>query len=217
MEEAPVSTHSNRLLNGEAVKPGRILVHMCCGPCSIYPLKSILGDHSEVWGFFYNPNIHPHSEFLKRLQAVKTLAGYLSIDVILHEEYKPLPFIKHLKASTGGTKYPPKDLRCGYCYALRLEATARAAKSNGFDAFSSSLLYSKYQNHDEIRRLGIDLGKKYGILFYYEDYRTGWQEGIDESREKGLYRQKYCGCIYSRIERYSKKKGAGKLPLKHGG
>jgi len=206
MKEATFPVPSNRLLSGEASKRGRILVHMCCGPCSIYPLKAMLGDRAEVWGFFYNPNIHPHSEFLKRLSAVKTLAGLLSINVILHEEYKPLPFIRNLKASTGGQKHPPKDLRCRYCYGVRLEETAKAAKSNGFDAFSSSLLYSKYQNHEEIKELGVDLGKKYGILFYYEDFRAGWQDGINESKEKGLYRQKYCGCIYSKIERYSKKK-----------
>ncbi len=216
LEDKDLSIVTNRRQNREVGKPGRILVHMCCGPCSIYPLKSILGDHAEVWGFFYNPNIHPHSEFLKRLSAVKALAGYLSINVILHEEYKPLPFIKHLKALANNLKHPPKDLRCSYCYSLRLEETAKAAKSNGFDAFSSSLLYSKYQNHEKIKELGIDLGKKYGILFYYADFRTGWQDGINESREKGLYRQKYCGCIYSKIERYSKKEEGRKAALETG-
>ena len=212
LEDKDQSVLSNRLLDEEAANPHRILVHMCCGPCSIYPLKSILGSMADVWGFFYNPNIHPRSEFLKRLAAVRTLAGYLSINVIIHEEYRPLPFIKHLKASTGALKHPPKESRCGYCYSLRLEETAKTAVSRGFDAFSSSLLYSKYQNHDDIKKLGIDLGKKYGMPFYYEDFRAGWHEGINESRGKGLYRQKYCGCIYSRIERYSKKKESGKLP-----
>ncbi len=207
LESKDLSIVSNEGRTGASVKPCRLLVQMCCGPCSIYPLKSALKGHADVWGFFYNPNIHPYSEFKKRLSAVKTLAGYLSVNLILNEEYKPVSFIKKLKSSAGNVKYPPKDLRCGCCYSVRLEETAKAARSNGFDSFSSSLLYSKYQNHDEIREIGIGLGKKYGILFYYEDFRTGWQEGINESKEKGLYRQKYCGCIYSKIERYSNRKG----------
>lgn len=188
----------------------KLLVHMCCGPCSVYPIKDRLNGVAEVWGFFHNPNIHPLSEFRKRLEAVKTLAAHLSINVIYDETYRPVEFIKGMKASLelGGedVKFPPKDKRCSYCYSTRLEETARAAKANGFDSFTSSLLYSKYQNHEEIKAFGIDLAEKYGILFYYEDYREGWQKGIDGSKEIGLYRQKYCGCAYSKIERYSKKK-----------
>lgn len=186
---------------------GRILVHMCCGPCSIIPLKTILQGKAEVWGFFHNPNIHPYSEFRKRLEAVKTLASYLSVNLICDEDYKPVEFIKGMKASIEGSpKYPPMNIRCEYCYSTRLEATAKAAKANGFESFSSSLLYSKYQNHELIQGIGVDLAEKYGILFYYEDFRVGWQEGIDQSRTIGLYRQKYCGCAYSKIERYANKK-----------
>lgn len=202
MTEVPLQS-----LSPESGKePGRILVHMCCGPCSIMPLKTFLNGRAEVWGYFYNPNIHPYSEFKKRLEAVKTLASCLSVKVIYNEEYTASSFIKDMKASLGGdVKYPPKDERCSFCYSTRLEETAKAAKANGFDAFSSSLLYSRYQNHDEIKALGVDLGRKYGIIFYYGDFRSNWQEGIDQSKDMGLYRQKYCGCIYSRIERYSKK------------
>lgn len=187
---------------------------MCCGPCSIYPLKELLKDTAEVWGFFYNPNIHPYSEFKKRLGAVKTLAGLMSVNVICDESYKPVYFIKNLKASIGPgyekSRIPPEEKRCTYCYASRLEETAKAALEHGFDAFSSSLLYSKYQNHEEIKRLGIEIGERNGIPFLYDDYREGWREGIDYSREMGLYRQKYCGCIYSRIERFSGNKDKGK-------
>lgn len=191
-------------------KPPRLLVHMCCGPCSIIPLKSVLGGW-DVWGFFFNPNIHPYGEFRKRLEAVKQLAGYLSINVIYNEEYRPTRFINEMKASlcpddSGEVRYPAFGDRCVYCYRVRLEETARAAKENGFEFFTSSLLYSKYQNHGNIKEAGIGFALKYGVEFYYEDFRPGWQAGIDESKEMGLYRQKYCGCIYSRIERYSKKK-----------
>ncbi len=192
----------------------RILVHMCCGPCSIYTIKTILKEKAQVFGFFHNPNIHPYSEFKLRLAAVKKLAALLSIEVIYDEEYRPMAFIKGMKASLDpgdhggpGSGKPPEGPRCVYCYSERLEATARAAKANGFDAFSSSLLYSKYQNHEEIKRLGTGFAEKYGVDFYYEDFRPGWQSGIGQSREMGLYRQKYCGCIYSKMERYSKKKG----------
>lgn len=187
-----------------------MLVHMCCGPCSIYPLKELLKGEAEVWGYFYNPNIHPYSEFKKRLGAVRELARLMSVDVVLNEDYKPALFIRKLKESLPeehrAGKMPPEGPRCTYCYSSRIEETARAAREGGFDAFSSSLLYSKYQNHEEIKSLGLELSERYGVEFIYRDFRDGWQEGIDFSKEMGLYRQKYCGCIYSRIERFSKKK-----------
>jgi predicted adenine nucleotide alpha hydrolase (AANH) superfamily ATPase len=92
--------------------------------------------------------------------------------------------------------------RCGYCYASRLRFTAAAAAARGFEAFSTSLLYSRYQRHEEIRQLGEAAGKEFSVLFHYEDFRPGWQEGIRLSKELGLYRQQYCGCIYSEKERY---------------
>lgn len=191
-----------------ATQPGRILVHICCGPCSIAPLKYLLKGTSEVCGFFHNPNIHPKKEFLLRLEAAKTLARHLSLDVIYDEAYRPLPFIKGQKASSGdpNATHPPKASRCLYCYATRLEETAKAAVANGFDAFSSSLLYSTSQRHGEIASIGVDLERKYGIIFYYKDFRAFWQAGLDESKALGIYRQKFCGCVYSRIERYANAK-----------
>jgi epoxyqueuosine reductase len=189
---------------------GRVLVHMCCGPCAVIPLKTLLNGRFEVWGFFHNPNIHPYSEFLKRLSAVKTLASHLEVDLICNEEYRPMEFIREMRESLPemAPKHPPKGQRCSFCYSTRLEETAKAAAMNGFDAFSSSLLYSKYQDHDEIKKLGAKLAEKYSVRFYYEDFRVGWQEGFDRSREIGLYMQKYCGCVYSKIERYAGKKKA---------
>lgn len=92
--------------------------------------------------------------------------------------------------------------RCTYCYQSRLEETARTAAEHGFDSFSSSLLYSRYQQHDVIRASGAALGARYGIEFLYEDFRVGWQAGIAASKALGLYRQQYCGCIYSERDRY---------------
>jgi hypothetical protein len=174
---------------------------MCCGPCSIYPLKKILGPGVDVWGFFHNPNIHPFAEFKKRLDAVKRLAGLMSMDVIYDEAYRPREFVRGVRELTG-EGYPVEGVRCEYCYTSRLEATARAAAESGFDAFTSSLLYSRYQDHEGIRAFGAEMAGRYGVEFLYGDFREGWQEGIDESKEMGLYRQKYCGCMYSRLERF---------------
>ncbi len=191
----------------------RVLAHICCGPCSIYPLKELLkgradgGSTPVVWGFFYNPNIHPYSEFKKRLTAAKTLSNLLAVNVIFHEKYEPSVFVKGVKgARDGSARFPGKGKRCDYCYKSRLEKTAKAAVEFGFKYFTTSLLYSKYQMHDEIKKTGIDLGEKYGIIFYYEDYRSGWAQGIEESRALGLYRQNYCGCIYSKFERNAEKR-----------
>lgn len=96
------------------------------------------------------------------------------------------------------------EKRCSYCYASRLEIVANAASMEGFEAFTSSLLYSRYQNHDEIKATGQKLATDGGTPFHYDDYRVGWQEGIRLSKEMGLYRQQYCGCIYSEKDRYWK-------------
>jgi predicted adenine nucleotide alpha hydrolase (AANH) superfamily ATPase len=87
---------------------------------------------------------------------------------------------------------------------MRLEQAARFAAANHYEAFSSTLLYSRYQNHALLRETGEKLAQRHGIAFYYEDFRRGWQEGISRSKELGLYRQPYCGCIYSEQERYDK-------------
>jgi len=184
----------------------RVLAHICCGPCAVAPLRKLLGEHADIWGFFHNPNIHPRSEFKKRLESVKELARILSLPVICDEEYSPSAFIKGVREETmTPSGIPPHGGRCAYCYSTRLDATARQAALRGFDAFTSSLLFSMYQGHEQIMEAGIESARKYGILFLYEDFRTLWQEGMDSSRGLGLYMQKYCGCVYSRIERYSKK------------
>ena len=147
-----------------ATQPGRILVHICCGPCSIAPLKYLLKGTSEVCGFFHNPNIHPKKEFLLRLEAAKTLARHLSLDVIYDEEYRPLPFIKGQKASSGdpNATHPPKASRCLYCYATRLEETAKAAVANGFDAFRRSPV--QHRRGTAIASIGVDLKERHNLL-----------------------------------------------------
>ena len=177
----------------------RILVHVCCGPCAVYPIKKLLAGRFGVYGFFYNPNIHPEEEFKKRLEASKKLASLMGIETLFHDQYDPLPFLSGLAVL--GKAEPLKDERCETCYAIRLKKTAETAKECGFDYFSSSLLFSKRQFHDIVVSVGKKIEKEVGVSFYYEDFRSGWQEGIEESKKMGLYRQNYCGCVFSRIER----------------
>lgn len=176
----------------------RILLHICCAPCAIYPLTELRRLGAEVTGYFYNHNIHPYTEFRLRREALEGYAGQVALPMLWHREYDLEEFLASVAAA-------PQS-RCGYCYRSRLERTARTAAEQGFDCFSSTLLYSRYQNHEEIRRAAEDAGARYGVTFHYDDYRRGWQEGIDRSKELGLYRQKYCGCIYSEKDRYLRKK-----------
>jgi len=172
----------------------RILLHTCCGPCALFPLRTLRVAGHDVTGFFYNPNIHPYQEYLLRRDAVVRMAELETMPLIMHDDYDLEGFLANVAAAP--------EQRCSYCYALRLRATARAAAEGGFDAFSAALLYSRYQKHDEIRELGEQIGREFGVAFHYQDFRPGWQEGIRLSKELGLYRQQYCGCIYSEKERY---------------
>jgi predicted adenine nucleotide alpha hydrolase (AANH) superfamily ATPase len=171
-----------------------ILLHICCGPCAIYPLKALRTAGHGVTGLFFNHNIHPYQEFRRRADAALQFAATSSLELIMQDDYQLEEFL-------GAVAAEPSE-RCRYCYVSRLEVAAREAAQRGFGAFTSTLLYSRYQNHDLIRSEGERLGQQFGIRFHYEDYRPGWHEGIRLSKEMGLYRQQYCGCIYSEKERY---------------
>jgi predicted adenine nucleotide alpha hydrolase (AANH) superfamily ATPase len=174
----------------------KILLHICCAPCSIIPLQALRNEGHEVTGFFYNHNIHPYQEYKRRLDAVREYADITRLDINILDEYRLEEFL-------GNVAGEPEN-RCSYCYSSRLEMAALTASKSGFDAFTSSLLYSRYQQHDKIRQLGEEIAVRHGIDFHYDDYRKGWQEGIRTSKELGLYRQQYCGCIYSEKDRYWK-------------
>lgn len=173
-----------------------ILLHVCCGPCAIYPLRVLRQQGHRVRGYFYNPNIHPFNEFTRRINALKNLAEQTAFPLDIDATYGLTTYLRQVVFH--------EDLRCGICYAMRLEETARKAAGEKAAAFTTTLLYSRYQNHDQIKETGLRLADQYGVEFYYEDFRRGWQEGIDRSIAMGLYRQPYCGCIYSEQERYDK-------------
>jgi len=172
----------------------RVLLHTCCGPCALYPLATLRGEGMDVSGFFYNHNIHPYQEYARRRDAAQQMADLEGMPLVIRDEYRLEEFLAAVAAEP--------DKRCGYCYASRLEAVAAAASEAGFDAFTSSLFYSRYQNHELMRHKAEEAARQHGVSFLYRDFRPGWQEGIRRSKELGLYRQQYCGCIYSEKERY---------------
>jgi len=175
----------------------KVLLHICCANCAIYPIKTMRTEGLEVMGFFYRHNIHPYTECLKRQEALETYADQINLKVIYQEGYDLEGFIRNVAFREAE--------RCNYCYHDRLRSTALLARSGKFDYFSSTLLYSKHQNHELIRSMGESIGKTVGVPFFYRDYREGWKEGIEYSKQMGLYRQQYCGCVYSEKERFYRK------------
>ncbi|MBF0241364.1 MAG: epoxyqueuosine reductase QueH [Desulfamplus sp.] len=174
----------------------RLLLHTCCAPCTIYPLKILQNENIDVMGFFYRHNIHPFSECLRREETLIEYAKIKGIKVILQQSYELERFLQSVAFR--------EDKRCSFCYHDRLSSSAKVAKKGKFEAFSSTLLYSRFQNHDLIREIGESVSKEVGIPFFYRDFRDGWKEGIEESKELGMYRQQYCGCIYSEKDRFYK-------------
>lgn len=171
-----------------------ILLHQCCGPCSIYPIITIQNMGHSVTTYFFNHNIHPVQEYYKRMEGAILVSRHYNIECIVEDYYGLVEFLRH--------NVNNEKERCLYCYERRLDKVAEKATLLKMDAFSSSLLYSKMQNHDKIKEIAENISKKYNIEFFYYDFRQGWQEGIDISKELEIYRQNYCGCIYSEEDRF---------------
>ncbi len=180
--------------------PDRLLLHSCCAPCLIAPYQQLKADGVSVSVLWYNPNIHPVTEYRLRLQALKDFAATEGFPLILKDVYGLRDFVRAVAGDT--------DSRCEHCYRVRLEMAAKTAAEQGFEAFSSTLFFSKYQNHELMLQIARELAEKYGTRFFYRDWRELWEEGKRLSLEAGMYRQKYCGCVFSEEERYLKlKKG----------
>jgi predicted adenine nucleotide alpha hydrolase (AANH) superfamily ATPase len=172
----------------------KILLHICCAPCAIYPIDVLRADDWEVMGYFHRSNIHPYTECLKRQDTLAAYARKIALKVIYQKGYDLEGFLQNIAYR--------ESQRCTYCYYDRLKSTALIAKRGRFDSFSTTLLYSKFQRHERIRSMGEAVARSTGVKFHYADYRQGWQAGIDASKRLGMYRQQYCGCIYSEKERY---------------
>ena len=174
----------------------KILLHCCCAPCSLSCIDPLKDEGVEITAFWYNPNIHPFKEYEARRDCLVDFMAEQKIPLVVKEDYGLREFVRNVAENI--------DNRCEYCYSVRLEQTAKYAKENGFDGFTSTLFSSLYQNHEMMVKKAEELAEKYGIEFYYRDFRPNFREGNQKAREKGFYMQKYCGCIFSEEDRYQK-------------
>ena len=175
----------------------KTLLHICCAPCANQCVESLRGEHIEVYGFWYNPNIHPYMEYAARRDCLVDYAKRVGMSLYVQEDYGLRDFCRAV--------CDDMDHRCGYCYGIRLYAAAKFAAEHGFDSFTSTLFVSPYQDHEKMREIAEAAGKMHGVEFLYRDFRTGFREGQAIAREEQLYMQKYCGCVFSEGERYDKK------------
>lgn len=162
-------------------------------------MRDLVAESHEVTGYFFNPNIQPLAEYFRRREGALQTAASHGISVLFPED---LP--EYDVTGWCGKALGCPEGRCAYCRNIRFEATAKMAKTLGFDAFTSSLLYSRHQNHEGMRAAGETAAVRMEIPFLYRDFRPFWQEGIAASKELGIYRQQYCGCVFSEEERYSR-------------
>ena len=176
----------------------RTLLHICCAPCANQPIEVLRGDGIEVAGFWYNPNIHPFTEYRARRNCLRDYAGTIELKLIEKNDYALRPFIREVAEDIAH--------RCGKCYEMRLFETARQAKELGLDSFTSSLFISPYQNHELMRQTAEQAAKEFDVEFLYRDFRPYFHAGQDKAKEQGFYMQKYCGCVFSEEERYLKAK-----------
>jgi len=175
----------------------KILLHACCAPCLVIPYDDLSKEEHEVTAFFFNPNIHPYSENLRRQDAFNSYTEVNGISVMkddtgleMEDWFREIVF--------------REPQRCRLCFNFRMDVVARLAEVKGFDAFSTTLLYSRFQKHDLLKTSCEAISEIHRIPFIYRDWRTGWNEGVKRYRKLGFYRQKYCGCLYSEKERAKK-------------
>ncbi len=171
-------------------------MHTCCAPCSVYCIEKLREEGIEPTVYWYNPNIHPYTEYVARRDCLKEYTNRINVKAIFEDEYGLDEFCKNVVDNL--------NARCvNYCYPVRLRKTFEYAKANGYDTVTTTLLYSIYQKHDFIKKLMEDLSKEFGIKFLYIDFRKGFWIGHEKAIEQGLYMQKYCGCIFSEEDRYN--------------
>lgn len=168
-----------------------ILLHACCGPCAMYPVDYLLNEGKKLDLFWYNPNIHPQFEWNRRRENLQKCADHYKVNLI---EGQDECMQEYWEEKTYLTDF---NSRCEMCYDIRLDEAARFASENGYDAFSTTLLVSPYQQHELIVKTAKMKAELYGVRFDYYDFRPGFRQGQNMARDIGLYRQKYCGCIFS--------------------
>ena len=169
-------------------------MHICCGPCAIMPVATLREEGAEIRGLSYNPNIMPYTENVRRRETLEQWASREELPLIVQDEYEPEAWLRNVAWR--------ENQRCAPCLAQRLDRAAAVAKRGGYDFFSTTLLYSVRQKHELIKELGPAAAKRRGVKFLYRDWRPYWRQGIERSQEQEMYRQQYCGCIFSERDRY---------------
>jgi len=191
----------------------KVLIHICCAHCAAYTVEHWRQQGYETAGFWYNPNIHPYTEHQNRLESTKLLAEKLELPLIIAGGYDMPEYFRRVAGH--------EEERCRHCFELRLAKTAEAARDKGFDAFTTTLLISPHQKHELIREVGENVALPFGftqgklsaqgergekgVEFLYADLRKRYSDSRHITKPMDLYRQQYCGCIYSEWERYSEK------------
>ncbi len=175
----------------------KTLLHVCCAPCANQPIEVLRTDGFEVSAFWYNPNIHPFTEYRARRNCLREYAAQIELPLIERNDYGLRPFVREVAPDIAG--------RCVKGYEMRLFEPARQAAEGGFDSFTSSLFISPYQNHELMRDVAERAAHEYGVNFLYRDFRPYFRDGQTFARGHGFYIQKYCGCVFSEEERYLKK------------
>ena len=172
----------------------KLLLHVCCAPCSTHPIEVLKGEY-DVTLLFFNPNIHPSEEYNKRLNEAIKLSKILDIPLVEIKEDESV----WLKLVKGHENDKEGSDRCLICFKHRLNKSADFAKLKGFSAFTTTLSVSPYKNSKEINKIGSELENQYGIRFLTSDFKKkdGYKKSIEHSKKHELYRQHYCGCVYS--------------------
>lgn len=180
-------------------KENKVFMHTCCAPCSVYCIDLLKSEGIEPVIFWYNPNIHPYTEYKLRRECLRDYAKKMSLEMIEDNEYSLEEFVKRASKDL--------DNRCKkVCYTMRLERAAKTASKLGFSKYTTTLMVSPYQDTESLIRIGQEMGRKYGVEFLVRDFKKGFREGQEKARSLGMYMQKYCGCIFSEADRYMKNK-----------
>ncbi|HEX79192.1 MAG TPA: epoxyqueuosine reductase QueH [Dehalococcoidia bacterium] len=177
------------------MKIGSVLVHCCCAHCTAYTIEHWRRQGYKVASLWYNPNVHPYMEHQRRLEAMHSLAKNLEFPLITIEGYDIVDYFRRVVGDEVN--------RCRHCFNIRLSKTAESALRMGYDAFTTSLLISHQQKHSLLQEVGDNIAREKGIEFLYADLRKRYSDSRHITKPMDLYRQQYCGCVYSEWERYS--------------
>ncbi len=172
----------------------RLLIHGCCAHCAAYTVSHFREVGYEIGVLWYNPNVHPYREYQARFEAIMQLSKVLEFSLTIAGDYDMVEFLRRVSGR--------EEERCRYCFEMRLSRTAEFASRGGFDLFTTTLLISPHQKHDLLREIGERIGREKGVPFLYTDLRKRYSDSRHITKPLELYRQQYCGCIYSEWERY---------------